>query len=118
MTEEVKLKECQLCNQMLLKDQFYKRKDRDGKYNWKTSYCKECQTKKANDYREENRDAYNKYHKQYNTEYYHNNKDNVKLIQKRYYYNKLPPDKQDIYKQKLYKKYPHLVDQICPLRLD
>ena len=35
MTEEVdqpELKECQLCHQMLPKDHFYKRKDRNGEY--------------------------------------------------------------------------------------
>ena len=37
-TEE--LKECQLCHQMLPKDQFYKRKDRNGEYNWTMSYCR------------------------------------------------------------------------------
>jgi len=116
MMEEVKqleLKECQLCHQMLPKDQFYKRKDRNGEYNWTVSYCKECETKKANNYREENRDTYNKYHKQYSTEYYHDNKDNIRIIQKRYYYNKLSPDKQNKYKQKLQEKYPEWVDKIC-----
>ena len=39
MTEEVKLKECQLCHQILPISSFYKRKDRNGKYNWTMSYC-------------------------------------------------------------------------------
>ncbi len=38
MTEE--LKECQLCHKSFPKSNFYKRKDRNGEYNWKTSYCK------------------------------------------------------------------------------
>ena len=110
-TEE--LKECQLCHQMLYKDQFYKRKDRNGEYNWKTSYCKSCEVKKVNIYREENREEYRKYNNEYNNEYYHENKDKVRIIQKRYYYKKLSPEKQVIYKQKLQEKYPEWVEQIC-----
>ena len=44
MTEE--LKECQLCHKSFPKYNFYKRKDRNGEYNWKTSYCKSCEIKK------------------------------------------------------------------------
>jgi hypothetical protein len=36
------LKECQLCHQMLPKEQFYKRKDRNGNPNWTMSYCGSC----------------------------------------------------------------------------
>jgi Pyruvate/2-oxoacid:ferredoxin oxidoreductase delta subunit len=46
MTEEVEVKECQLCHRMLPKEQFYKRKDRDGEHTWVVSYCKECEIKK------------------------------------------------------------------------
>ena len=34
MAESKELKECQLCHQMLPKEQFYKRKDRNGEYNF------------------------------------------------------------------------------------
>jgi len=116
MDEEVKqseLKECQLCHQMIPKEQFYKRKDRNGEYNWKTSYCKSCEVKKVNEYREENIEKYKKYNNKYRKEYYQNNKNKVTIIQKRYYYNKLPPEKQVIYKEKLQEKYPEWVDKIC-----
>ena len=96
MEDKPELKECQLCHQMLPKDQFYKRKDRNGEYNWKTSYCKSCEVKKVNDYREENREKYNNYNNEYHKEYYQNNKNKVTIIQKRYYYNKLSPEKQVI----------------------
>ena len=44
--EEVELKECQLCHQMLPKEQFYKRKDRNGEYNW-TMSCSPCNLEKT-----------------------------------------------------------------------
>ena len=47
MAENKELKECQLCHQMLSKDQFYKRKDRNGEYNWTMSYCGPCDAIKA-----------------------------------------------------------------------
>ncbi len=56
---------------------------------------------------------YREYQKTYCNDYYHNHKDQVKIIQKRYYYNKLSPEKQVIYKQKLEKKFPEWVDLIC-----
>ena len=68
MTEEVEqpeLKECQLCHQMLPKDQFYKRKDRNGEYNWKTSYCKSCCLKSVVETRKNNPEHYNEYNKEY-----------------------------------------------------
>ena len=45
MAESKELKECQLCHQMLPKDQFYKRKDINGEYNWTISYCGKCDLK-------------------------------------------------------------------------
>ena len=45
--------------------------------------------------------------------YYHNNKDKVKIIQKRYYYNKLSMEKRIIYKKKIEEKYPEWVNEIC-----
>jgi hypothetical protein len=54
MTEEVEqpeLKECQLCHQMLPKEQFYKRKDRNGNPNWTMSYCGSCDNIKVKESR-------------------------------------------------------------------
>jgi hypothetical protein len=107
------LKECQLCHQMLPKEQFYKRKDRAGEPNWKVSYCKPCKYLEVNQDRKNNIDNYRKYQKEYSNEYYYNNKEKIKIIQKRYYYNKLSPEKQVVYKQKLHGKYPVLATQIC-----
>jgi hypothetical protein len=111
MTEE--LKECQLCHQILPKSDFYKRKDRDGEHNWMVSYCKKCEVIKVNSYRNENIEKYRKYNSEYNNQYYHTNKNKVIIIQKRYYYNKLPLDKKEKYKKKLQEKYPDIVNQIC-----
>jgi len=96
------LKECQLCQQMFPTDQFYKRKDRNGEYNWITSYCTSCEVEKAKETRLNNPEHYQEYKKEYINKYYHENKDNVKIIQKRYYYKKLSLDKQFIYKWKRY----------------
>ena len=111
--EEVEFKECQLCHQMLPKDQFYKRKNRNGEYNWTISYCKECEIKKNIKYRKNNKELFRESENKYKNKYYHTNKDKVRIIQKRYYYNKLSPEKQVIYKEKLQRKYPEWVDKIC-----
>ena len=113
MVEEVKLKKCQLCHQMLPISSFYKRKDRNGKYNWTVSYCKSCKYTQVNNNREQNIEKYRTYQKEYGNNYYHDNKDKVRIIQKRYYYKKLSPEKQVIYKEKLQEKYPEWVDKIC-----
>ena len=107
------IKECQLCHQMLPMSSFYKRKDRNGEYNWITSYCKKCEVEKAKETRRNNPEHYQEYKKEYTNKYYHENKDNVRIIQKRYYYKKLSPEKQEKYKQKLQEKYPEWVDKIC-----
>ena len=102
MTEE--LKECQLCHKSFPKSNFYKRKDRNGEYNWKTSYCKSCEIKKVKEYKTRDPLIYKEYNRNQSYNYYHNNKDKIKIIQKRYYYNKLSPEKQIIYKQRLQEK--------------
>lgn len=107
------LKECQLCHQMLPKDQFYKRKDRNGEYNWTVSYCGPCDLEKVKQSKAKKPEYYKEYINNYNNDYYHNNKDKVRIVQKRYYYNKLSPEKQEKYKQKLQEKYPDWVDKIC-----
>ncbi len=111
MTEE--LKECQLCHKSFPKSNFYKRKDRNGEYNWKTSYCKYCNTLNTKESKSKNPEHYRKYNKEYNYNHYHNNKDKYKIYQKRYYYNKLSPEKQIIYKQRLQEKNPELAIKIC-----
>ena len=107
------LKECQLCHQMFPKDQFYKRKDRDGEYTWTMSYCNKCKYIQVNEDRQVNIEKYRDYQKEYSNEYYHTNKNKVQIIQKRYYYNKLSPEKQIKYKQKLLDKYPEMFHLIC-----
>mgnify|MGYP001095221801 CR=1 FL=1 len=107
------LKECQLCHQMLHMSSFYKRKDRDGEHNWKRSYCEKCDVKINSISRAKNPEHYREYYKQQGNKYYHNNKDKVRIIQRRYYYNNLPSDKKEIYKLKLQNKYPDIVDKIC-----
>ena len=112
MAENKELKECQLCHQMLPKEQFYKRKDRNGEYNWTISYCGACNVEKTKESRHKNSEHYKEYSKNQGYEYYNNNKDKIKIIRKRYYYNKLSPDKRNKYKQKLQEKYPDLIDKI------
>jgi hypothetical protein len=111
MTEE--LKKCQLCHQILPKSDFYKRKDRDGEYTWTMSYCGPCDMVKVKQSKVKNPEHYKEYINKYNNDYYHQYKDRVRIVQKRYYYNKLTYEKQIKYKQKLLDKYPEMVDQIC-----
>jgi hypothetical protein len=113
MAENKELKECQLCHQIFSKDQFYKRKDRDGEPNWKTSYCKECCLKNVVETRQKNPEHYKEYNKEYLSQYYTDNKDKYQIYYKRYYYKKLSPEKQLTYKQKLQENYPDIVDKIC-----
>ena len=107
------LKECQLCHQMFPKSDFYKRKDRDGEYTWTMSYCSPCDILKVKQSKAKKPEHYKEYVNKYNNDYYHQNKNKVRIVQKRYYYNKLSPDKQMIYKNKLKDKFPDWVDQIC-----
>lgn len=111
MTEETK--ECQLCHQIFPKDSFYKRKDRNGEHTWTMSYCGPCDTSHVTKSRAKHIDKYRKYQKEYSNNYYYNHTDKVKIIQKRYYYNKLPPEKQAKYKRKVEKNWPEWIEQIC-----
>ena len=111
--EESTEKECQMCHQVFPKSEFYKRKDRNGEYNWTMSYCGQCDVKINSISRNKNPEHYREYYKQQGNKYYNNNKDKVKIIQKRYYYKKLSPEKKVIYKQKLQEKYPDIVDKVC-----
>ena len=108
-----KLKECQLCHQLLPEDKLYKRKDRNGEPNWKVSYCKECEINKSNKYKKENKEIFRESINKSRNKHYHNNKDKLRIVQKRYYYNKLPLEKKEKYKLKLQEKYPEWVEQIC-----
>ena len=108
-----KLKECQLCHLIFPIEQFYKRKDRDGEYTWTMSYCGPCDMVKVKQSKVKNPEHYKEYINKYNNDYYHQYKDRVRIVQKRYYYNKLTYEKQIKYKQKLLDKYPEMVDQIC-----
>jgi len=107
------LKVCQMCKKHLTLDHFYRRKNRKGEYSWKTSYCKSCDIQKKNKYQAQNKDVYNPGKNKYKRNYYRKNPEKVKIIQKRYYYNKLPPDKKEQYKQKIIDKHPDWVQQIC-----
>ena len=111
MTKE--LKECHLCHQILPRSLFYKRKDRDGEPNWTMSYCNSCDLEKVKKAKAKNPEYYREQNNIYKNNYYHKNKDKVRIVQKRYYYNKLSPEKQVIYKEKLKEKYPDFVDEVC-----
>ncbi len=106
------MKECQSCHQSFPKEQFYKRKNRNGEHTWKTSYCRKCEIKKVKEYKTRDPDAYKEYNRQQALKYYKNNKEKVKIIQKRYYYNKLPPEKKEKYLNKLREQTPELVEKI------
>ena len=106
-------KECQMCHQVFPIDNFYKRKDRNGEYTWKTSYCSKCDVEKVKESRQKNPEHYREYKKNYNNKYYHEHKDKVKIVQKRYYYNKLSFVKKIKYKQKMIKNFPEWADLIC-----
>ena len=86
MAEEVKqseLKECQMCHMILPKDQFYKRKDRDGEQNWTMSYCPPCDVIKVKGWQDKNPEHYKSYNREYNNNHYHQNKDKYKIYQKK-----------------------------------
>ena len=106
------IKECQLCHQMLPMSSFYKRKDRNGEYNWAVSYCGKCDLKKANLSREKKKEYYKEYHKEQNQKYYNKNKDKIKKSRIYYYYNNLPINKKEEYKEKIKNKYPDLFHEI------
>jgi hypothetical protein len=91
--ERAQAAECQLCHRMIPKSDFYKRKDRYGEYTWNMSYYNKCKYIQVNEDRQVNIEKYRDYQKEYSNEYYYNNKDKIKIIQKRYYYNKLSPEK-------------------------
>lgn len=107
------LKECQMCHQSFPIDQFYRRKDRNGKYTWKVSYCRPCVMKLVKKTKKNDLQKYKEYNRCQADKYYHNNTDKIKIIQKRYYYRKLPFEKQIKYKQKLQENFPEWVDKIC-----
>ena len=111
--EESTEKECQMCHQVFPKSEFYKRKDRNGEYNWTMSYCGSCDIIKVKQSKVKNPEHYREYINKYNNDYYHQYKDKVRIVQKRYYYNKLSFEKQIKYKERLQEKYPELVDLIC-----
>ena len=111
MTEDV-LKECRLCHQMLPVDQFYDRKDRDGEYNWKTSYCKSCDIEHSKQQKKKNPDKYKEYCNNRSFQYYHENKDKYQIYHRRAYYKRLSPEKQKKYIEKLQKKSPNIVNKI------
>ena len=113
MAENKELKECQLCHQMLPKDQFYKRKDRDGEPNWTMSYCTHCDIKRINNTKKKNPDKYKKDCNERSIKYYNENKDKYQIYHKRAYYKRLSSEKQIIYLEKLQEKYPDIVDKIC-----
>ena len=107
------LKECQSCHQSFPKKEFYKRKDRNGEYKWLTSYCKSCEINKSNKYKKNNKEIFRESINKSRNKHYHQNKDKVKIIQKRYYYRNLTPEKQEKYKRKLENKYPDIVNKVC-----
>ena len=77
------------------------------------SYCGPCDILKVKQSKAKNPDYYREQNNIYKNNYYHQNKDRVKIVQKRYYYNKLSPEKQLLYKQKLQVSHPEIVNQIC-----
>ena len=112
MEDKPELKECQLCHKSFPKSNFYKRKDRNGEYNWTMSYCGICDAKKVKESRDKNPEYYKEYGTKHSRKYYSENKDKIQIIRKRYYYNKLSSEKQQIYKQKIQEKYPDIFNKI------
>ena len=109
----VELKECQECHQIFPRDEFRKRKDRQGEMNWVIAYCNKCHSTRISQSRNKKKEKYKKYGREHFNNYYHTNKDKVRIVQKRYYYNKLPSEKQSRYKQKVENTWPEWVELIC-----
>ena len=107
------LHECQICNQILPKSEFYKKKDINNIYDLTILYCKTCKLEKGKMTRFNNPEHYREYIKEYPNKYYHEKKHKFQIIQQKFYYNKLPYDKQIKYIQKLEEKYPELAELIC-----
>lgn len=59
---------------MLSISSFYKRKNINGEYNWKTSYCKSCKYIQVNNDRDQNIEKYRTYQKEYGNNYNPKNK--------------------------------------------
>ena len=106
-------KKCQICHQDLPIDNFYKRKDRDGKHNWALSYCKKCEIERATQHKHKDPDKYKEYCRTRSTRYYNENKDKYQIYHKRAYYKKLSPERKLKYREKLLENFPDIVDQIC-----
>ncbi len=113
LDESSEMKQCQKCHNEFPREDFYKRQDRNGEYKWKMSYCKKCSMLLCKEARKKNPEKFKEYNKKNFNKYYHENKDKVRIIQKRYYYNKLPPEKQVKYKHKVENTWPEWVEQIC-----
>ncbi|GAG14883.1 unnamed protein product, partial [marine sediment metagenome] len=65
------MKECQKCHQVFPRDSFYKRKDRNGEYTWRISYCRVCNLHQTKGKSSKNLEHY----REYSNKYYHNNID-------------------------------------------
>lgn len=113
LDESPEMKECRNCQILFERNSFRKRKNRNGEMSWVSAYCRKCECKKVVKSRNIHIEKYRIYHKKQSNDYYHENKDKVRIVQKRYYYNKLPPEKQVKYKQKVENTWPEWVEQIC-----
>lgn len=89
-----KTKKCNKCFLIFPINEFYRRKDRQGNYTWRMSYCKNCMRIKKNESVAKNRKYYNDLERNRYT----------KIERKFLYFRKLSKEKKKKYLRKLEKK--------------
>jgi len=103
--DQNKTKKCNKCHFIFPIEKFYKRKDRQGNYTWRASYCRKCLTILKNQSYTNNK----KYYRKYNREYQRS--DRSKLVLRKNYYLKLSQQRQILYLQKLKKRSTEFYDK-------
>ena len=79
------LKYCKGCNKEKPIDEFYKHKDKNGKYYYSSSYCKNCTINRHQEYLKQYKIQHQDNLKKYRDKYYQNNKEQKIEYQKKYY---------------------------------
>ena len=108
----IKTKKCNACLQVFPVDKFYPFTDNRCKKQYYRPNCKPCEIKSINLYQRKHPEKFRESNNRYSNKYYHNNKQKRIIIYKRHYCSKLSPEKQEIYKLKVLKKYPELFNLV------
>lgn len=103
------LRYCKGCNEEKPIDEFYKHKDKNGKYYYSSSYCKKCTTNRHKEYLKQYEIQHQDDLKKYRDKYYQENKEQKIEYQKQYYQeHKI---EKAIYDKKYRKEYRHIKNE-------